>query len=115
MGSGLSATTIAYLEKNQGNTKWLVAVSNSSSAAQLILQTGRPVISMFGFTGSDPAMTVTKLEQLVNAGELRFVSLSGGMGAGPGGGSDSGSSAIETWVEKNCTTVSTGLYSCTAE
>lgn len=93
----------------------MVAVPDSTTAAQLILRTGRPVISMFGFTGSDPAMTVARLEQLVEAGELKFVSLTGGMG---GGGSSGDDSDVEAWVQQNCTAVSaseSGLYSCAAK
>ncbi|HEV2640738.1 MAG TPA: glycosyltransferase family 39 protein [Actinocrinis sp.] len=113
MGGDLSSAEISYLEQNQGSAKWLIAVSGSSAAADLIVQTGRPVISMFGFTGSDPAMTVARLEQLVAAGELKYVELGGGMGAGPGGGAGTGSD-VDTWVQKNCAAVSASEYGGTS-
>lgn len=47
---------IAYLEKHQGGATWLVAVSSAQEASSIILKTGRPVIAMGGFTGTDPAM-----------------------------------------------------------
>jgi 4-amino-4-deoxy-L-arabinose transferase-like glycosyltransferase len=136
MGGGLSTAEVNYLLANQGGAKWLLAVSNSNTAASLELQTGKAVISMFGFTGSDNAMTVDKLEKLVAAGELKYVELGGGMGGGgltggPGGGT--AGSSVQTWVEKNCTAVSSsalggtssssgssttssssGIYACTA-
>jgi hypothetical protein len=105
---------IGYLEAHQGSAKWLVAVANSNSAASIELRTGREVISMWGFTGSDPAMTAAKLEQLVASGQLKYVMLgSGGMGGfgggGPGGG-NSASSQVQTWVEQHCTAVSASAY-----
>jgi 4-amino-4-deoxy-L-arabinose transferase-like glycosyltransferase len=56
---------ISYLEANQGNAEWLVAVSSAMQASSIILSTGKPVMAMGGFTGSDPAMTVTRLKELV--------------------------------------------------
>ncbi|HEU5354641.1 MAG TPA: glycosyltransferase family 39 protein [Actinocrinis sp.] len=138
-GSQLSTAMISYLEAHQGSAKWLVAVANSNSAASMELQTGRAVISMFGFTGSDPAMTAAKLQQLVVSGQLKYVMLGGAMGgggfAGPGGG-NSASSQVQTWVQQHCaavpasayggssssssgsstttSTASSGLYACTA-
>jgi hypothetical protein len=104
---------ISYLEANQGSAKWLVAVANSNSAASIELQTGRSVISMWGFTGSDPAMTAAKLQQLVASGELKYVMLGGGMGGagfgGPGGG-NSASSQVQSWVQQHCTAVSASAY-----
>ena len=103
---------VTYLEQNQGSAKWLLAVTSSNSAASIELQTGKAVISMFGFTGSDPAMTVAKLQKLVSSGELKYVMLGGGMGGGPGGGTSS--SAVQTWVEKYCTAVPATAYGGTS-
>ncbi|HEU5426888.1 MAG TPA: glycosyltransferase family 39 protein [Actinocrinis sp.] len=108
-GAQLSSAMISYLEANQGSAKWLVAVANSNSAASIELQTGRSVISMWGFTGSDPAMTAAKLAQLVASGELKYVMLGGGMGGGPGGG-NSATSQVQTWVQQHCTAVSASAY-----
>ncbi|GAB3983376.1 glycosyltransferase family 39 protein [Actinoallomurus acanthiterrae] len=108
MGGEVSSQMISYLEKNQGSATWLVAVSNSQSAASIILQTGRPAISMFGFTGSDKAMTAQKLQELVKAGKLHYVMTGGGFGGrgGPGGGD----SDVTSWVTKNCTAVQPSQY-----
>jgi hypothetical protein len=104
---------ISYLEAHQGSAKWLIAVANSNSAASIELQTGRDVISMWGFTGSDPAMTAAKLQQLVASGELKYVMLGGAMGGGgfggPGGG-NSATSQVQTWVTQHCTAVSASAY-----
>ena len=109
MGGGASSELISYLKKNQDGAKWLLAVSSSQSAAQLILSSGEPVISMWGWSGSDQAMTLAKLKELVKAGELHYIQLGGGMGGGPGGDS-SLSSEVTAWVQENGTAVDASEY-----
>ncbi|WP_245667891.1 ArnT family glycosyltransferase [Actinomadura macra] len=105
-GGGVSARMIDYLEKNQGSADWLVAVSSAQEASSMILQTGRSVIAMGGFTGRDPAMTVAKLQRYVAEGRLHYVLVGGRAGVGPdGGGSD-----VTAWVQKNGTPVQASEY-----
>lgn len=103
-GGGADTQMLTYLEKNQGGATWLVAVSSAQEASSIILRTGRPAIAMGGFTGSDPAMTVAKLQQYVKDGRLRYILLGGRMG--PGGGD----TAVTAWVQKNATPVDAGAY-----
>ncbi|MFF6980786.1 hypothetical protein ACFZAV_24475 [Streptomyces sp. NPDC008343] len=42
MGGGASSELITYLRKHQDGAKWLLAVSSSQSAAQLIVSSGEP-------------------------------------------------------------------------
>ncbi|MFZ3557694.1 ArnT family glycosyltransferase [Streptomyces sp. BH055] len=110
MGGNVSSDLISYLEKHQDGAKWLLAVSNSQSAAQLILSTKKPVISMYGFTGSDKGMTVAKLKKLVKSGQLHYIQVGeGGMGGPMGGGNDV-SSAVTKWVKKHGTAVKASEY-----
>ncbi|MET7701096.1 hypothetical protein ABZS97_26300, partial [Streptomyces sp. NPDC005485] len=112
MGGGASTELIAYLKKHRDGAKWLLAVSNSQSAAQLVLASKEPVISMWGFTGSDKAMTVAKLKELVKKGELHYIQVGGsGMGGGGMGGGNSVSSAVTAWVQKHGTVVKESAYS----
>lgn len=111
MGGGASSELISYLKKHQDGATWLLAVSSSQSAAQLIMSSGEPVISMWGWSGSDQAMTLAKLKELVKAGKLHYIQLgSGGMGGGPGGDS-SLSTEVTEWVQKNGTAVKESEYS----
>ncbi|MFG2743081.1 ArnT family glycosyltransferase [Streptomyces chartreusis] len=113
MGGGASSELIAYLKKHQDGAEWLLAVSSSQSAAQLILSSGEPVISMWGWSGSDKAMTLARLKELVRKGELHYIQIGGGgMGGGPGGGSDV-STAVTEWVQKNGTAVKESDYGAT--
>ncbi|MFD5127129.1 ArnT family glycosyltransferase [Streptomyces olindensis] len=106
MGGGASSELIAYLKKHQDGAKWLLAVSSSQSAAQLIVSSGEPVISMWGWSGSDKAMTLARLKELVKKGELHYIQL----GGGPGGGSTV-SSEVTAWVQKHGTAVKESDYS----
>ncbi|MGW5663735.1 ArnT family glycosyltransferase [Streptomyces sp. NPDC003758] len=74
---GASSELIAYLKKHRDGAEWLLAVSNSQGAAQIELSSNVPVISMWGFTGTDQAMTVAKLKELVKKGELHYIQLGG--------------------------------------
>ncbi|TMB96987.1 MAG: glycosyl transferase [Chloroflexi bacterium] len=98
----LGSDVIAYLEQHQGTATWLVAVQSANEAASIELSTGRPVMAMGGFSGSDPAMSVDKLTQLVSSGRLRYVVVFSG---GPGGGA---SSAVQQWVTSHGTAVTVG-------
>ncbi|MEV4226173.1 glycosyltransferase family 39 protein [Streptomyces bobili] len=109
-GGGASTELLSYLKKNQDGAKWLLAVSSSQSAAQLILSSGEPVISMWGWSGSDNAMTPARLKELVKKGELHYIQLGGGMGGGMGGGSTATTEVTE-WVQKNGTAVKESDYS----
>ena len=102
VGANLGADVVAYLKQHQGNATWLVAVQAANEAASIELSTGKSVLAMGGFSGSDPAMTVDKLANLVSSGQLRYVLLSGG---GPGGGSNS---AVQQWIVAHGTMVTIG-------
>ncbi|MFE0788559.1 ArnT family glycosyltransferase [Streptomyces mutabilis] len=102
---GASTELVAYLKKHQDGAKWLLAVSSSQSAAQLILGSGEPVISMWGWSGSDNAMTLARLKELVKKGELHYVQVGGGMGGGSGT-----SSEVTEWVREHGTAVEASEY-----
>ncbi|MFD3311080.1 ArnT family glycosyltransferase [Streptomyces sp. NPDC058694] len=110
-GGGADSAMVTYLEKHRDGAKWLVAVSSSQSAAQLIVSTKQPVISMWGWSGSDKAMTLAKLKELVKKGELHYIVLGGGMGGGGGGmGGDSAGSEVTAWVQEHATAVKASEY-----
>ena len=105
--SSSSAALVRYLEEHQGSARYLVAVSGAQSAAPIILATGKAVVTMGGFTGSDNAPTVSQLARLVATGQLKYVVLGGG---GGGGGSQS---AVQQWVDAHGTAITvagTTLY-----
>ncbi len=128
---------LRYLQAHQGTTTYLLATSNANSAAPYILATGKPVMALGGFLGSDPILTTTRLQQLVRNGTVRYVLVSGGgvgrfgrfpsgvsgdasgggfpggFGGVPGGGGSgtaSGTAALERWVTSTCTVVPASAY-----
>lgn len=125
-GGTADVKLVSYLEQLQGGAKWLVATSNATSAAQIILAAGgKPVLAMGGFSGSDPAMTVTKFQKYVSSGQLRYVLADGrgGFGAGFGGrfgggfGAGRGSGSIPqvmAYVQTHCSAVPSSAYGGTA-
>jgi 4-amino-4-deoxy-L-arabinose transferase-like glycosyltransferase len=72
--STVDKTLEAYLMKhyNRAPGSYLVATTNAMTAAPIILDTNLPVMAMGGFSGSDPAMTTAKLEQLTASGKVKY-------------------------------------------
>ena len=114
-GGTVDATLVSYLEAHKGSATWIVAVSSSMSGGTIELQTGDAVLSMGGFNGQDPAMTVARLQELITSGQLRYVLVDGqGGGGGGGGGGGSTTSAVTAWVTAHGTAVTgTGSSSAT--
>ncbi|GFJ89205.1 hypothetical protein Prum_028470 [Phytohabitans rumicis] len=90
-------------------TTWAAATSGSQTAASLQLASGRPVMAMGGFTGSDPAPTLAQFQQWVQEGKISYF-VAGGRGGGGGGGPGGRGSGgeIATWVQENYTATTVG-------
>lgn len=94
---------MTYLEKHRGTAKYLAVTTSSNSAAPLIIATGQPVMSLGGFSGSDPILTTAKFAALVKAGEVRYFLINGG---GPGG--RGGSNGITSWIQTHSRLITVG-------
>lgn len=103
-GTQVSSEMITYLKKHQDGATWLLAVSTDQTASSIILESGQPVISMGGWSGSDNAMTLAKLKALVKSGKLHYIIVSSDGGQGT-------NSAIATWVKAHGTAVKSSAYS----
>jgi 4-amino-4-deoxy-L-arabinose transferase-like glycosyltransferase len=105
-GANVSKVLVKYLEAHQGSARYLVAAVGSSTAGSIALQSGRDVVNMGGFMGSDPAPSLTKLKHLISTGQLRYVLLGGGQG-GAGLGGPGGNSTLtqerESWIKSHGT------------
>ncbi|WP_026424166.1 glycosyltransferase family 39 protein [Actinokineospora inagensis] len=102
----LSATT----------TKWAAAISGAQTASTLELESGKSVIAIGGWSGTDDAPTLDQFKAEVAAGEIHYFVAGGGMG-GMGGRSGSSSSEIATWVAANFKSTTVGnstVYDLTA-
>jgi 4-amino-4-deoxy-L-arabinose transferase-like glycosyltransferase len=103
-GTQVSSEMITYLKKHQDGATWLLAVATDQTASSVILESGQPVISMGGWSGSDNAMTLAKLKSLVKSGELHYIIVSSDGGQGT-------NSEIATWVKAHGTAVKSSAYS----
>lgn len=83
--------------------RWAAAAIGSTQSASLQLSSGRPVISIGGFFGSDPAPDLVQFQQYVDNGEIGYfvVDNRGPGGAPSGGGDDDEGSKIKQWVQNN--------------
>ncbi|MBJ7895828.1 glycosyltransferase family 39 protein [Bacillus atrophaeus] len=84
---------IKYLEENNSGSTYLFATTNANAAAPYIIKTKKAVMAIGGYSGSDPAITLTQFKKLVKEGKVKYF-LSSGMGMG-------GDNETVEWVQKN--------------
>jgi 4-amino-4-deoxy-L-arabinose transferase-like glycosyltransferase len=102
-GGAPGAQLVNFLLSHNTNETWILAVPNSQAGASLIIETGKPVMSIGGFSGSDRILNVTSLSTLIEEGKVRYFLTSSSGGAG--GGMNAGNSEIFSWVSAHCTAV----------
>jgi 4-amino-4-deoxy-L-arabinose transferase-like glycosyltransferase len=128
---------ISYLQAHQGNTKFLVATPSSTLADPIILATNKPVMSMGGFSGSDPILTTSSLQTLIKDNTVRYFLINSAQNpqnifdrlpeqiierlpdqlretiagrSGFGGFGNAGNTTLTSWITKNCTAVPTSAW-----
>jgi 4-amino-4-deoxy-L-arabinose transferase-like glycosyltransferase len=114
-GSGPSSRTVnkalvTFLEKHQGSARYLVAVDGSMTSAPIIIDTGKAVMTMGGFNGSDPYPSLSKFEKLVATGQVHYVLVGSQLAGGPGPTGTSNITAIDRWVQEHGTVVPASSY-----
>ncbi|GCF07194.1 glycosyltransferase family 39 protein [Dictyobacter arantiisoli] len=133
-GSTANVKLEQFIQTHQGSARYALAVTNASAAERIIIDTGAQLMTMGGFSGSDPILTQQKLTQLVKSGQVRYFLLSsqgniseildqlpaaareeiesatGGRGFG-GFGGFGGQSQLTSWVQNNCKIVPTSEWS----
>lgn len=137
-GASVDADLVAALKAGASGYRWVAAASSSMTAGPLQLAVNAPVMSLGGFTGGDPAITLDEFKALVAAGQVHYyladgfggMQPPGGMPAPGGGRSESGSqgagntpgfqgapggpggrgvtSSIAVWVRSMFTSTTTG-------
>ncbi|MFF0269127.1 ArnT family glycosyltransferase [Kribbella sp. NPDC004536] len=105
-GESANSELTALLSKT--TTTWAAATSGSQSAASLELATGKPVIAIGGFSGTDNAPTLAQFKQWVAEGKITYYISGGQSGGGPGGGTTSAATQIQSWVESTYTATIVG-------
>jgi 4-amino-4-deoxy-L-arabinose transferase-like glycosyltransferase len=101
-GTGQSNAELDAL-LNASTNKWAAATSGYQEAAGLALGTGKSVMAIGGFSGSDPAPTLEQFQQYVAAGDIHYF-----VAGDTGGFGGRGSAGIATWVQSNFTATTVG-------
>ncbi|MFE1287654.1 ArnT family glycosyltransferase [Streptomyces sp. NPDC058751] len=111
-GASVGSEAKALLSKNAGDYTWAAAAIGSQNSASYQLATGKPVMAIGGFNGTDPSPTLAQFKKYVKDGRIHYFISGGGMGGGMGGGGNSGgastSSQISSWVTANFKKVTVG-------
>jgi hypothetical protein len=107
-GGGDAATTSSALTAalKATTTTWAAATVGDQSAAQLELDSGKAVIAIGGWSGTDASPTLAQFKADVAAGKITYFILSSS--GGPGGGSNGVASQITAWVKANFTSRTIG-------
>lgn len=100
-GGGVDEQLLAYLQANTQEIEYLMAVPSSMIGASYVIETGRPVLYIGGFNGSDPVVDAEDLAEMVSDSELRYVLW--GQTGGPDGDA-SNQAEIGQWLQSACTT-----------
>jgi 4-amino-4-deoxy-L-arabinose transferase-like glycosyltransferase len=103
MGGLLDAPTpgadlVALLQ--EGDYTWAAATVGSNNAAGYQLASGKPVLAVGGFNGTDPAPTLARFQEYVRNGQIHYFIGDGAMSSTATGGSDAGRQIAE-WVAEN--------------
>ncbi|WFF04945.1 glycosyltransferase family 39 protein [Micromonospora sp. WMMD1076] len=95
-----SAEMTALLTADADHYTWVAATVGSNNASGYQLATGRPVMPIGGFNGSDPSPTLAQFQRYVADGRIHY--FLGGGGFRADGGSNA-SAEIAAWVAENFT------------
>ncbi|GMA68991.1 glycosyl transferase [Leuconostoc litchii] len=101
MGGDVNNQLLSYTKQHQGNAKYLFATTDSNSASGYIIKSGKSVMAIGGYNGTDPTMTLSEFKALVKSGQLKYFVM------GNNSKTSSGQiSKILSWVKKNGTKIS---------
>ena len=110
-----SAALKSLLTADAGKYTWIAATIGSNNAAGIQLATGKAVMAIGGFNGTDPSPTLAQFKKWVSEGKIHYFIAGGGFGAGQG--SSGTGSSISAWVVANYTAKTVGgqtVYDLTA-
>jgi 4-amino-4-deoxy-L-arabinose transferase-like glycosyltransferase len=93
--TGLDGPMLDWLRTQHTTEKWLVAVQSAMQASSALIA-GDSVMPIGGFSGGDASLSVDRLADLINSGDLRFVMTGGGFGGPPRANGASIMGAVET-------------------
>ena len=90
-------------------TRWAAATRGSQSSAPLQLASGRPVMSIGGFSGGDPSPTLAQFRAYVRSGQVRYFIVAAEAGNREHGKAKA-PSHLTTWVTQHYTARTVGTF-----
>jgi 4-amino-4-deoxy-L-arabinose transferase-like glycosyltransferase len=96
--TGWDSRLVPFLTERYAGSGYLVAAPSAMAGADLVLETGLPVLYIGGFNGSDPVAGADDLAGMAAEGSLRFVLWS--FASGPGA-----SREVGAWLREACVPV----------
>ncbi|SHH46346.1 4-amino-4-deoxy-L-arabinose transferase [Jatrophihabitans endophyticus] len=103
-GGGTTSSTALTTALRATTTTWAAATVGDQSAAELILSSGKAVIAIGGWSGSDNSPTLAQFKAYVAAGKITYFVA----GTGQGGGQSGVASQITAWVKAHYTATTVG-------
>jgi 4-amino-4-deoxy-L-arabinose transferase-like glycosyltransferase len=97
--SSVSTALTTALTENASDYEWTAATVSANSAASLELATDQAVISLGGYNGTDPAITLAQFKQLVAAGRIHYFVADPQGFIGSTAANTSTAYAIQQWIE----------------
>jgi hypothetical protein len=101
----VSSALTRLLTAGSAGYTWAAATVGSESAAPLQLATGKPVLAIGGFNGTDPTPTLAHFERLVADHKIHYFV---GQNRSSFGGGSGAASQIASWVESHFTARTVG-------
>ncbi len=108
--SNVNTQLLKYLEKHQGNAKYLMGTNDSNSAAPYIIKSGKAVMALGGYNGTDEALSLKQFKHLVKTGQIKYFYISGKTASASSGQIGK----IIQWIKKNGNKVSANKYGSTS-
>src|SRR6266536_791283 len=91
-----------------GSYTWAAATTGDNEAASLELATGKAVMSLGGYNGTDPAITLAAFKQLVAQGKVHYYVADSGGFIGSGNAQTSTAYQIQQWITSTFTAQTIG-------
>ncbi|KZL93991.1 glycosyltransferase family 39 protein [Clostridium magnum] len=94
---------IIFLKDNRGNATYIASVPSAMDmGAELILQSGEPVMVLGGFNGGDNPLTLEEYKNMIRIGKIKYAIITKNKASI---NTDNSSGNINDWIIKNCTPI----------
>jgi hypothetical protein len=93
--ASVSTAVTKLLISGASGYRWAAATVGAESAAPFQLASGKPIMAIGGFNGTDPSPTLAQFQKMVDAHEIHYFI---GANSNTFGGGSGAAAAITSWV-----------------